>query len=127
VAKLKLKQLIQRSELSQKQIAEKLGIKETTFSQYVVGNNEPSIDNLIQFADFFNVSLDFLCGRYEETESVYREENEQDILRILNKFKPLDQAKLIDRFETLAANYRQETLKKTKEEISEELTTTATQ
>lgn len=39
------------------------GIDRTTISAYENGTREPSYKNLIILADFFKVSIDYLCGR----------------------------------------------------------------
>ena len=53
---------------TQKQIAEYLHIKQNTYSQYEIGVlNYPS-DVLIQLADFYDVSVDYLLGRTDMKE-----------------------------------------------------------
>ncbi len=65
---MKIKELRQKLKLSQYEVANKLGMPQTTFHYYEVGRNEPNIETLIKIADFFNVSIDELVGR--ETEAV---------------------------------------------------------
>ena len=36
-----------------------------TYLHYEKGQREPPIDTLIQFADFYSVTVDFLLGRTE--------------------------------------------------------------
>lgn len=45
-------------------ISKSTGIPVPTIQSYLRGRSTPSIDNLIAFADFFDVPLDFICGRY---------------------------------------------------------------
>ncbi len=49
--------------VSQKKMAETLGITSPSVSQLATGKNLPSIETLIRTADYFNVTLDFLVGR----------------------------------------------------------------
>ena len=49
--------------VSQKQVAEKLGITEVGYQNYEVGRRKPNFDIIPSIADFFNVSLDYLVGR----------------------------------------------------------------
>ena len=49
--------------VSQKQVAEKLGITEVGYQNYEVGRRKPNFDIIPSIADFFNVSLDYLFGR----------------------------------------------------------------
>lgn len=58
-----LKNLRLNSDLMQKRIAEILNVSVRTFQGWESGRTEPSIEKLIQIADLFNVSLDFLVGR----------------------------------------------------------------
>ena len=48
---------------TQKQIAEYLGIKQNTYSQYEIGVLNYPIDVLMKLADFYGVSVDYLLGR----------------------------------------------------------------
>lgn len=58
----RLSQLIRDSGLEQKQVAETLGIKKTTFNGYVKNTREPKLETLMLIADYFNVSVDYLTG-----------------------------------------------------------------
>lgn len=59
----RLKQLRQKSTLSQKAVAEALGITLRQYQRFESGEQRPGYDNLIRIADFFQVSLDWLTGR----------------------------------------------------------------
>jgi len=50
---MKIKELRQKLKLSQYEVANKLGMPQTTFHYYEVGRNEPNIETLIKIADFF--------------------------------------------------------------------------
>jgi len=49
--------------LTQKNMADLLGISDRGYRNYENGRNEPSISDLIKLADLFGVSLDVLVGR----------------------------------------------------------------
>ena len=51
--------------MTQRDVAQKLGISQPSYIRYENGKAEPSIENLIKLADLFDVSIDFLCGRKE--------------------------------------------------------------
>ena len=59
----RLKQLRQKKGLTQQKLAEILGIKRNTYSDWENGKTEPSFENLVKLADLFEVSLDWLFGR----------------------------------------------------------------
>jgi transcriptional regulator with XRE-family HTH domain len=50
---------------TQRQMAERLGIKQPSYVRYEIGTSEPTQEVLIKIADIFNVSLDYLLGRSE--------------------------------------------------------------
>ena len=59
----RLKRLRQNEGLKQQELAEILGIKRNTYSDWENGKTEPSFENLINLADLLEVSLDCLLGR----------------------------------------------------------------
>ncbi len=54
--------------LSQKFVAEKIGVKNNTLSGYESGRREPDTETLVKLADLYEVSLDYLL-RGEEYKS----------------------------------------------------------
>lgn len=59
----RLKQLRQKKGLTQQEIAELLGVKRNTYSDWENGKTEPNFETLLKLADLFEVSLDWLFGR----------------------------------------------------------------
>lgn len=57
-----LKTLRIREELTQEQLSNKLGVTKSVISAYETGIRMPSYDVLINIAEFFNVSTDYLLG-----------------------------------------------------------------
>lgn len=62
----KLKMLRKKRGLTQKEIAEQIGIKQNSCSDWETGKNEPNYENLSMLACIFNVSIDYLLGDYLE-------------------------------------------------------------
>ena len=60
-----LKLLRQSKEMNQVQLASKLGVTKQTVCNWENDNIMPSVELLIRIADFFNVSTDYLLGRYQ--------------------------------------------------------------
>lgn len=50
----------------QKTIAENVGLSLRSYQRYEKGEREPSLSVLISLADYFDVSLDYLCGRSDD-------------------------------------------------------------
>ena len=66
-----LKKIRKNKKVSQKVVAQQLGYGYTAIANYESGRNEPSIDDLIKIADYFDVSVDHLVGReYSEEKMI---------------------------------------------------------
>ena len=59
----KIKQLRLENNLTQEELAEKLGKAKSTISMYENGNREPDYETLEEIADYFNVSIEYLLKR----------------------------------------------------------------
>lgn len=55
-------------ELSQYEIAERLGFSRGQYANYEQGTREPDFETLQKLADFFEVSTDYLLGRTDDPE-----------------------------------------------------------
>ena len=62
---MRLKELRKKKGISQLRLAIELNTSQNTISRYETGEREPGIGELIKFADYFNVSVDYLIGRTE--------------------------------------------------------------
>lgn len=60
---VRLKELRLQHGFSQEELAEKIGIKRNTYSDWEHGKCKPNYEKLEKIADFFSVSLDWLFGR----------------------------------------------------------------
>ena len=58
-----LRQLREKQGLTQKELAEELGISLRAYQYYERNEREPQLSTLIRIADYFDVSLDELVGR----------------------------------------------------------------
>lgn len=58
-----LKLLRTERNITQMELAFDLGLPQSTYQQYESGTREAPYDTLIQIADYFGVSIDFLLGR----------------------------------------------------------------
>ena len=57
-----IRNLREDSDKTQQEIADFLGTSQTMYARYERGANEMPIRHLIKLAQFYNVSLDYLCG-----------------------------------------------------------------
>lgn len=65
---IRLKELRTQNGLQQKEIASALNISKQSYSNYELGQREPSIETLCLLADYFGVSVDYLLGKPQWTE-----------------------------------------------------------
>ena len=66
----RLRLLRKEQGVSQKKIAENIGITEVGYRNYEIGRRKPNFDILPAIADFFNVSTDYLLGRSDNPSRV---------------------------------------------------------
>lgn len=64
----RLKELRKNKGLSQKALAESVGMSDTGIQNYELETRKPNSDVVIKLADFFEVSADYLLGRSENPE-----------------------------------------------------------
>lgn len=62
----KIRELRRRAGLSQEELAEKLNVSRQAISKWELGTAVPTADKLVDIADFFGVSLDFLMRENSE-------------------------------------------------------------
>lgn len=60
---MRLKEIRKAKGISQLKLAMDLNANQNTISRYETGQREPSINELIKIADYFNISVDYLLER----------------------------------------------------------------
>ena len=60
-----IKSFRKKTNLTQKEISNKLGISERAYQYYESGDREPNMETLKSIADTLDVSIDYLLGRTE--------------------------------------------------------------
>ncbi|MBR2965226.1 MAG: helix-turn-helix transcriptional regulator [Clostridia bacterium] len=64
----RLRKLRKMRKISQLKLAIDLNMNQNSISRYENREREADYETLIKFADYFNVSLDYLLGRTEDQE-----------------------------------------------------------
>lgn len=87
----RLVELMENADMTQIELAEKIGTTNVTISRYISGERCPRIEIIAQIAKVFNVSVDYLLGlptgktnQYVENESIV------DLYKIVNRLGFLD-------------------------------------
>ena len=70
------KYLRAEANLTQIELAKKLGISKACISMIEIGKNEPTAKTLIAYADFFGCSIDYLVGREDDFGVIKSEKTE---------------------------------------------------
>ena len=60
---MNIKNLRKQINKTQEEVAKDLQLQKQTFQNYELGKREPDIETLKKIADYFDVSLDYLCNR----------------------------------------------------------------
>lgn len=82
----RLKSLREDRNLTQSDLANKLGLNKGSISAYERDSALPSIEILVSLADIFGVSVDFILGREKsKSKNYYLTESQQDALDYLMK------------------------------------------
>ena len=114
----RIRELRKQNNLTMKQLGEKLGLGESTISQYETGKREPDLKTLVKISECFHVSVDYLLGHvsepwfYLDNDRILREINGYDDnpvqepikQRLLTAFDQLNdegQQKAVERVEEL--------------------------
>ena len=63
---MRLKELRKQKNITQLKLAMDLGMNQNAISRYETGEREADYKTLIAFADYFDVSLDYLLERTDE-------------------------------------------------------------
>lgn len=80
--------LRRRDNLSQQELALKLGLAKSTISMYERGERKPSFEVLEQLADYFNVNMDTLLGS-SPAPSPECEEYAADEIKLIDDYRQL--------------------------------------
>lgn len=65
----RLRNLREKTSLNQKEFAKAIKMSYTTYNGYEIGKREPDIDTIKFFADYFNVTVDYLVGRTNDPDT----------------------------------------------------------
>ena len=62
----RLRILRESVKLSQVKMADLLGVKQSSITRYEQGQSAPSLETLVKYADYFDVSMDYLFARTDK-------------------------------------------------------------
>ena len=102
---MKLKELREQTGLSQYEIAPLLGIGRATYANYEIEKTQPTIETLCKIADYFGVSLDYLCEHktINKNEIGYLNEQQRQLVEIIKNLNEINTIKAIGYISGLVA------------------------
>ena len=87
---MRLGELMKKNNIQQQEMAEILKVSRASIYKYQQGKAEPSIEGLVKIANYFNVSLDYLCERQNKnlifTDSLT--ETQKKLVAIIKQLTP---------------------------------------
>lgn len=79
---LKLRELRNSTHLSQTEFAKQFNLTQGTYSNYENGTTQPDLSVLVEIAEKYQISLDYLIGRKFNNDLGYITEKDKDALRL---------------------------------------------
>lgn len=88
----KIKEIRKEKGILQKEIAEKLNKTTSCISSWETGITEPNIEDMIELANIFGCTVDYLLGRENEDGTIYIMGNQlsQSENELIDKLRQLD-------------------------------------
>lgn len=88
---LRIKELRKEKGISQEELANAINVKNYTIGNWERDRAEPSIEAIMQMADYFEVSTDYILGRSNEIGLVQTNANlEQDEVQLLDLYRQMN-------------------------------------
>ena len=97
----RLLELLDENDITQIELAKRIGITNVTISRYIGGERKPRIEIVVKMAEFFHVSTDYLLGLSDVREtfennnaSVSKIHSKLDSMGLLNPKKELSNSQI---------------------------------
>ena len=103
---LKLKELRTEKNIKQEELAKIIDVQNYTIGNWERERSQPSIDDLIKLANFFEVSVDYLIGRSDDIGIINTNANltpfENNLLAVVSRLSRDDQFQVLGFAQALA-------------------------
>lgn len=98
----RLKMARENKNLSKAEVAKALNIATSSMTYYEQGQTLPSIDKLYALADYYGVTMDWLCGRVNKNDAVLKTEFDMaEVLLAILQFEGIELDTEVERIDTL--------------------------
>lgn len=92
----------------QQELTNYLNLKSVAFSEWKSGKSKSYRKYLIEIAEFFDVSIDYLVYGKEKNSAPELSETDYEMLALFKQLTPIDKGKEIGRIENIIENYTPE-------------------
>ncbi len=80
---MKLKELRKANNISQHELAKIIQTSQQNYNRYENEKVKPDLDTLIKLANYYNVSLDYLCERQWNNQIGYIPDGKKDVVKLI--------------------------------------------
>ncbi len=80
---MKLKELRESNKLTQQDVGKIINVTQGAYNLYEKQEREISIKNLIILANYYNVSLDYLCGRQWNNQIGFIPDDKKEVVKLV--------------------------------------------
>ncbi len=105
----RIKDLREDTDRTQDKIAKELNMHKTTYARYESGENRVPFDFIINLANFYKVSIDYIAGRTNDKRGLTRSELSEKETDIIKKIRSLNDERRGEIIGTLNLLYKQQT------------------
>ncbi|MBO5102940.1 MAG: helix-turn-helix transcriptional regulator [Clostridia bacterium] len=97
IKKLKFKYLREQAGLTQTELAQRINIPRINYNKYELETVSPTIKTLIQIADYYGVSLDYLCEHETQNklELGYLDEQSKTLIKLIQELNDKNKTQAI--------------------------------
>ena len=85
----RLYSLLEETNTTQRELAEKVNVTEVTISRYLSGERSPRIEIINKIAKYFKVSVDYLLGRTDIKNTNIHKEVDEEFITMYASYKQL--------------------------------------
>lgn len=105
---MKIKELRERTKTNPNELAKLLGISIQSYYRYETGQNEPNIKRLMQIANYYGVSIDYLCENEtnKNLKSIPTNQTIQKVIELIQQLNENNINKVIGYINALLENQK---------------------
>lgn len=92
--------------LTQDEVAQKLGVTRATYSRYELGQREPNLNAIRELASIFNVSVNFLINTNKYNKDDELNKTEQKLIEIFRSLNPQGQDYILQTIDMAKNTYK---------------------